>query len=303
LALLAPGSYAADIQQNTSNFDSGVQKTIQVLTDYYGQINDFEREIYTDSAFINPGQRVGQTDNKRPTGLVASFSDDDLKLRMGAVTIISNYSKGLIQLSDPTKAKTAEADLQSIGARFQAIATSFGAAAAANPWIAAASAIGGLALKHFVRLKQETALKELIKTGAPQISRLLFLLKSDTQNIQNTRFRAKSDTDLNMLIDYYDNHFCDQAHSSDQEIAARSVVLDRIKNSATRYAQVRKIDPAAQLEKMRQINQELLNWATATRDHPFDMETLRRDVDSFSVDADTLISAASEAKVGILGHK
>src|SRR5579883_2952472 len=133
----ATQSQAGNISQTITKFDSGVQQAIPAVKAFYLRVNDFQQDIYFDSLLFDTKMEMGLTKDKKDTALLNKFSDEEINSRILALSLVSNYSKALLQLADPSKAKTAETDLRSIGNRIADISRKLGLLASATPVVGA----------------------------------------------------------------------------------------------------------------------------------------------------------------------
>lgn len=153
----AAAASAGNISQTIAKYDSGVQQGLPAIKDFYLRANDFQRDVYFDELLLNPKKEMGLTEDSKDTPLLHKYSDREINARILALGLISNYSKALLQLSDPSKAKTAESDLRSFGNRIGEISRKLGVIAKLAPvvggYATAAGELAGLANKYWTRMK------------------------------------------------------------------------------------------------------------------------------------------------------
>lgn len=289
---------AGNIGQTVAKYDAGVQQAMPSIRDFYLRANDFQRDVYFDDLLLDSNREMGLTQDNKDTPLLHKYSDREINARILALGLISNYSKALLQLADPSKAKTAESDLRSVGNRIAEISRRLGTVASAapvvGPYALAAGGLAGLASKFWTRMKQETALRETIREGAPQVAKLLSLLEADAIVFSEGVYKNTAQRKLNKFMTYYNEHFVGQPHDgADSMSASRMEFLRRAQASAERYNSISALNPSSALVKMRKINQDLLDWATAPKRQPFDLNRLADDIDSYLDDVDTITNAAS----------
>ncbi|MGD9679899.1 MAG: hypothetical protein AB7W16_01835 [Candidatus Obscuribacterales bacterium] len=294
----AADARAGNISQTVAKYDSGVQQALPALKEFYMRANDFQRDVYFDDLLLDPKKEMGLTQDNKDTPLLHKYSDREINARILALGLISNYSKALLQLSDPSKAKTAESDLRSIGNRIGEISRRLGVIAKAAPLVGAyattAGEFAGLANKYWTRMKQEAALRETIREGAPRIANLLSLLEADASVFSEGIYKNAAQRKLNKYMSYYNEQFAQQPGDGAGSMTAnRMEFLRRAQASAERYNTVSELNPSAALARMRKVNQDLLDWATAPKKQPFDINQLADDIDSYLDDVDTITNAAS----------
>lgn len=294
----AADAIAGSITQTVGKYDAGVQQALPAIKDFYLRANDFQRDIYFDDLLFDPKKEMGTSDDNKDTALLHKYSEREINARILALGLISNYSKALLQLSDPSKAKTAESDLRSIGNRIGEISRKLGVIAKAAPIVGSyattAAELAGLFNKYRTRMKQEAALRETIRDGAPRIAKILSLLEADASNFSDGIYKNAAQRKLNKYMGYYRDHFVQRTgDSTDSMTANRMEFLRRAQASAERYNNVSELNPSAALIKMRKVNQDLLDWATAPKNQAFDINILADDIDSYLDDVDTVTNAAS----------
>lgn len=294
----AADAIAGSITQTVAKYDAGVQQALTAIKDFYLRANDFQRDIYFDDLLFDPKKEMGLSDDNKDTALLHKYSEREINARILALGLVSNYSKALLQLSDPSKAKTAESDLRSIGNRIGEISRKLGVIAKAAPVVGSyattAGELAGLFNKYRTRMKQEAALRETIREGAPRIAKILSLLEADASVFSEGIYKNAAQRKLNKYMGYYRDHFVQQtSDTTDSMTASRMEFLRRAQASAERYNNVSELNPSAALIKMRKINQDLLDWATAPKNQPFDINQLADDIDSYLDDVDTVTNAAS----------
>lgn len=292
---------AGTISQTVAKYDSGVQQAMPALKDFYLQANDFQRDIYFDDLVLDPQKEIGLTQDKKETPLLRKYSAREINARILALGLVSNYSKALLQLSDPSKAKTAESDLRSIGNRIGEISRKLGGIAKTAPllgvYATTAGELAGLAGKYWVRMKQESALRETIREGAPRIAKLLSLLEEDASVFTEGVYTNSAQRKLNKYMTYYNEHFAKPPGDGVNSMTAdRMEFLRRVQASAQRYNTASELNPVPSLAKMRKVNQDLLDWATAPKRQPFDMNQLADDIDSYLDDVDTITNAVTRVQ-------
>lgn len=294
----AADAMAGTISQTVAKYDVGVQQALPAIKDFYLGANDFQRDIYFDDLLFDPKKEMVLSDDNKDTALLHKYGEREINARILALGLISNYSKALLQLSDPSKAKTAESDLRSIGNRIGEISRKLGVIAKAAPVVGSyattAGELAGLFNKYRTRMKQEAALRETIREGAPRIAKILSLLEADASNFSDGIYKNAAQRKLNKYMGYYRDYFVQRTGDiTDSMTANRMEFLRRAQASAERYNNVSELNPSAALIKMRKVNQDLLDWATAPKNQPFDINQLADDIDSYLDDVDTVTNAAS----------
>lgn len=303
LSGVAPAT-AESIADLVTKYDSGIQKGLPVIKEFYIRANDFQRDMYFDELLFDTSKEMGLSKDGKDTALLHKYSDAEINSRILALSLISNYSSALLQLSDPKKAKTAESDLQSLGNKIADITKKLGAVAQAAPIISsyatAAGGLAGLVNKQLTKMKQEIALKKTIKEGAPQVEKLLELLEKDTLIFSEDIYKNAAQGNLNEFIRHYNKSFVQIQQDKPIEMLAanRLTFLQKTKSSAERYVSVSNLNPAATLTRIRKVNQDLLGWATSVKGQPFNMDQLSKDIDSYLDDIDTIMNAAALLRSG-----
>lgn len=296
-----PAAKASDFSQAVSRFDLGVQTSILSAKDFYLKANDMQRDAYFDELAIDPSKEMGLTENGKSTPMISKFSDQEINARILALNLIANYSKALLQLSDPSKAKTAESELRTTGKQIEDIGRKLGSIAQAAPVVGAIAApaaeLAGLANKLWTRVKQEAALKQTIREGAPRITKLIKLLEEDSYIFYEGVYKNSSQRSLGKFINYYNREMVLKASPEPEAVnASRLEFLRSVKISAERYALISDLNPKSSLTSMRKVHDDLLLWASAPKNSPFDIKLLSNDVNAFLDDLDTVTNAAQKLR-------
>lgn len=291
-----PAALADGISPLISKFDAGVQQASPTIKDFYFKANDFQRSIYFDELLFDGSKEMGLKQRNEDTPLLHKYSSEEVGARILAMGLISNYSKALVQLSDPSKAKTAESDLRSLGNRTGEICRKLGSLAKAFPVIGsyatAAGELGGLFNKHWTRMKQEDATRATIIDAAPRIDILIGLLERDAGTFSDGIYKNEAQRRLNNYIQFYNTNFTKDKMEEALFSADRIMFLQNAHLSAERYNHALASDPSPILNRMRTVNMELLKWAKSPKKTKFDFENLVSNIDAYLDDVDTFSNAA-----------
>ena len=294
----AANAGAGNFSVTVAKYDSGVQQALPAIKDFYLRANDFQRDVYFDELLLDPTKEMGLVQGNKDTALLHRYTEREINARILALGLISNYSKALLQLSDASKAKTAESDLRSIGNRIGEISRKLGVIAKSAPivggYATTAGELAGLANKYWTRMKQEVALRETIREGAPRVEKLLSLLEADALTFSEGLYKNAAQRKLNKYMSYYNEHFAQRPVDDVSSMSAtRMEFLRRAQVSAERYNTALELNPSLALAKMRKVNKDLLDWAIAPKKQPFDINQLADDIDSYLDDVDTITNAVS----------
>lgn len=297
---MSPGQ-AAQIGDIVADFDSGVQQTSTAVRKFYMDLNDFERKLYFDRLLFDGQQEMGFKQKGESTGLLRRFADDDIQARVLAIRTISNYSRGLVQLASPERAKRAEKNISTIGTtigrmnkELAALPTAASSTAVAK-YAGPIGAIAGVATKYWMGFQREKALRATIAEGAPQVEALFDLLEGDLKEVMEGVYKNGSQTNFEQYISYYNNHLVirDGALPVD---AARIGFLRSAEESADRYAHITSADPSGAIKKMRKVHRDLVAWAKQKNAKPESLDGFIDDLQSYLTEVDKVTDALSAIK-------
>lgn len=290
----APACYAVQIGDVVASFDSGVQQSSSAIRKFYVDLNDFERTLYFNKLLFSTKEML-LTKDGHDTALVAKFSDQDIQARVLALNVIGAYSRGLVKLASPGRAKTTEKSITNIAISIQRINNDFGALtggagnSAISQYAGPIGALAGLATKYWMGAQREKALRATILEGAPQIDSLLNALDKDLKQVMESTYKNGIVDDRGEFISYYNNHLAN-AQTID---ATKVVFLNAAKESADRYARITEANPAPMIKKMRKVHEDLVKWAQQKNAKPESIDGLLDDLDAYLNDVDKLTQAVS----------
>lgn len=289
---------AAPIGDVVGDFDAGVQQSASAVRKFYLDLNDFERNLYFDKLLFDGKQEMGLTQNGQNTAILQRFSDDEIQARVMAINTISTYSRGLVQLASPDRAKRTEQNMSTMGNTMGRINKEISALASSanNPAVAKyAGPIGvlaGLAAKYWMGFQREKALRATIQEGAPQIESLFDLLEADVNSVMKGAYKNGAQNNLGEYMAYYNNHLVGSENAVNVD-ATRISYLRSAQASAERYAHIAAADPLPMIEKMRKVHQDLLKWAQQKNAKPESIDGLLDDLDSYLSEVGKVTDALS----------
>jgi hypothetical protein len=290
--------WAVQIGDIVADFDSGVQQSSTAVRKFYMDLNDFERKLYFDKLLFDRKQGMGFKQHGESTGMLRRFDDDDIQARVLAINTISSYSRGLVQLASPERAKRTEKSITSIGTTIGRINSELSALPSAATSIAVSKyagpigALAGLAAKYWMGFQRDKALKATISEGAPQVEQLFDLLEGDLKEVMDGTYKNGSQTNLQEYISYYNNNLAG-AENDPQIDATRICFLRSAQESADRYAHIDSANPSALVKKMRKVHRDLVAWAQQKNAKPENIDGLLDDLQSYLTEVDKVTDALS----------
>jgi hypothetical protein len=185
LALTAASCASAGWIGPIDDFKTNVDKTVGVVSDYYRALNDYERHLYLETAFVDPSLEIVAVDTTgAPTPLAGRvFSADAIRARTDALALIGVYVRRLADLAGSKAPAAFAANADALGEELSSLAATFSTLAAtdvrAKPYVQPVSTLVGVVGQVFLEGKRELALQKAVSDGAPAVDQILRTIETD----------------------------------------------------------------------------------------------------------------------------
>jgi hypothetical protein len=185
LAVGASGCASAGWPVPIEDFKTTVDKAAGVVSDYYGALNDYERHLYLETAFVDPSLEIVAVDaTGAPTPLAGRvFSADAIRARTDALALVGVYARRLADLAGSKAPATFATSADALGKELSSLAATFSTLAAtdarARPYVQPVSTLVGVVGQVFLESKRELALQKAVSDGAPAVDQILRTIETD----------------------------------------------------------------------------------------------------------------------------
>lgn len=253
--------------QPTAAFQDSVNLTAAAVGSYFTGLNQFERSIYLDERLYDPALEVLASDAEgEPTPLLFSvFDAESIKARMDALSLIGVYARRLNELatSDAPRqfaagAKTLGENLFGLQKTFEKLGKSEAGKASidqsAKEYSGPIGTIVGVIGEMYMETEKEKAIKLAVAQGAPQVRRVLSLLRQD---LEETIDPLQATGLQQMLADrmrYYNER-------RGEDLERRRKMLAEIESTADRYEAAVTANPADLIRSMADAHEALVKFA------------------------------------------
>jgi hypothetical protein len=289
-SLTATGCATAGWSGPIDAFKVNVDKTVGVVTDYYGALNDYERHIYLETAFVDPSLEIVAVDTSgAPTPLTGRvFSADAIRARTDALALVGVYARRLADLagskapaSFATNANALGKDLSSLAATFSKLSESD---VRAKPYIEPIGTLVSVIGQLFLESTRELALQKAVSDGAPAVDRILRTIEEDlTAAVDPLRKSGEKQLLAQLVHDYNLNR---QTWS---EARRRKQITD-IEKAAQGYSAALLVNPADVVSGLRDAHMALVAYAKS-RKVPSDLATVASAMEIFAQRVDRAAQA------------
>jgi hypothetical protein len=251
-------------------FKTNVDKTVGVVTDYYGALNDYERHIYLETAFVDPSLEIVAVDaSGAPTPLTGRvFSADAIRARTDALALVGVYARRLGDLagSKPPAAFATNAD--ALGKDLSSLAATFSKLAEldvrAKPYLEPITTLVGVIGQMFLESSRERALQKAIADGAPAVDQILRIIDEDLKAAVDPLRKSGEKQLLAQLVHDYNVN-----RQTWPEARRRKQITD-IDKAAQGYSAALLLNPADAVTGLRDAHTALVAYARS-RKSPSDL--------------------------------
>lgn len=279
LLLVLVGCGNSEYHKQIALFQAGVTLTSESVGSYYEELNQFERELYLQSALLHPDRRVlaeepvpGSTDPnavKKTPLLDGPFSEESIKARMDAIALLGVYGKRLAELAGTdaparfgTTVDTLGKNLTELSGTFNKLSGAGDATAASyiNPIAAIVRVIG----EELLAAKRDKALARAIQQNKPNVDQVLNQLEKDLDEvIVPLRLTGHHQT-VQSWATFYNN--LDRDHTP---LAQRQALIERIGSAAQQYQLFKTMNPSDAIRTLRAAHDSMANYAANPQKQTF----------------------------------
>lgn len=262
-------------------FKTNADKTVGIVTDYYGALNDYERHIYLETAFADPSLEIVAVDASGvPTPLSGRvFSADAIRARTDALALVSVYARRLADLAGSkapvafaTNADALGKDLSSLAATFSKLSESD---VRAKPYIQPITALVSVIGQVFLESRRELALQKAVSDGAPAVDQILRTIEEDlTAAVGPLRKSGEKQLLAQLVHDYNVNR------QTWTEARRRKQITD-IEKAAQGYSAALLVNPADAVNGLRDAHTALVAYAKS-RKSPSDLAAVAGAMEIFA---------------------
>jgi hypothetical protein len=270
IALTAAACASAGWSGPIDDFKTNVDKSVGVVSDYYGALNDYERHIYLETAFVDPSLEIVAVDtNGAPTPLAGRvFSAEAIRARTDALALVGVYARRLADLAGSrapaafaTNAEALGKDLSSLAATFSTLSESD---VRAKPYIPPITTLVGVIGQVFLESSRERALQKAVSDGAPAVDQILRIIEEDlTAAVDPLRRSGEKQLLAQLVHDYNLNR------QTWAEARRRRQITD-IEKAAQAYSAALLFNPADVVSGLRDAHTALVAYAKS-RKSPSDL--------------------------------
>jgi hypothetical protein len=179
------GCAAAEWSRPIEDFKTNVDKAATVVGAYYTSLNDYERHIYLETAFVDPALEILAVDaagaSTPLTGQV--FTAEAIRARTDALALVGVYARRLVDLSGSKAPGELSTGADALGKTLSRLATTFSTLAErdvrAKPYVQPVTALVGVIGQIYLDVRQERALQTAVAEGAPAVDQILRAIEDD----------------------------------------------------------------------------------------------------------------------------
>jgi hypothetical protein len=286
------------LKERIADFQESVGLVSSSVGTYFAEMNQFERELYLQDVLLHPTMKVSShgtnaTQTKpATTGLFGPFSEDSIRARMDAISLLGRYGKRLAELAGSDAPERFNSAAQELGANLFSLQNTFRSLANAGDPTAHnfASPIGsivGAIGKMILEEKRDKKLKIAINQAAPAVRTVLNLIESDLNTVVVPQRLSGNALALQRLVVFY-NCAVDPASMAANmcpapppklSLGERRDLLSKISDATQRYQLFKTSNPAEAISAMREAHEALVEYAENR--NPQNLAALVAALDSF----------------------
>ena len=270
IALTAAACASAGWSGPIDDFKSNVDKTAGVVSDYYGALNDYERHIYLETAFVDPSLEIVAVEtNGAPTPLVGRvFSAEAIRARTDALALVGVYARRLADLAGSKAAAAFATNAEALGKDLSSLAATFSTLSEsdvrAKPYIQPITTLVGVIGQVFLESRRELALQRAVTDGAPAVDQILRIIEEDLTAAVDPLHRSGEKQLLAQLVHDYNLN-----RKTWTEARRRKQITD-IEKAAQAYSAALLFNPADVVSGLRDAHAPLVAYA-GSRKSPSDL--------------------------------
>jgi hypothetical protein len=306
--LASTGCDNTEFKQRIGDFQQSVGLASSSIGTYFTEMNQFERDLYLQDVYLHPNKTVRPrwtTDPKNgevKPGLFGPFSEDSIKARMDAITLLGLYGQRLAELAGTDAPERFNSAAQALGTNLFNLETTFRSLAdagdpSARNFITPISAIVGSIGRMILQSKRDEKLRIAITYAAPAVRTVIDQLESDLNDVVVPDRLIGNSKALQQLVVFY-NCAVDPASMGkgmcpvpppNLDMEQRRAFLDKISDAARRYELFKANNPAQVVTKLRDAHEALVKYAQDRS--PQNLSALIATLDSFRSSAQQVADA------------
>lgn len=198
-----------------TEFAQTTEQGVEVISDYYTQLNDYELELYLEERALNPKLEVLKTDAKgnRTPLFGPQFDPKGIQARVRLLKQLENYCTQLASLSSGREEKAFKTQMAALSAnltqvkdRLDSLSGQGGGDQDLKKYVNPIGTIVGIIGQALVERKREKAIRKVILENAASIDSVLDFLQKDIETFVDPTRIAGEQIRLLLWVEYYNDN-------------------------------------------------------------------------------------------------
>lgn len=259
-AFIISGCTSIDFKQPITSYNESMAVSGAILATYYSELNNQARDSYLIQAKYNQGKSLWEVEGGAKTAMVAFIPPEAIKVRLTAISLISQYGSKLALLAGSDAPGRVSTGIVQIGATYNQLAERFRTApdipqgAPSKDYATPIATIASVVGSEYLDSKRDALLMQAIQDGYPAVDKVLSLLEKDLPTI-HVWATGKADDQMTDAMEYYN------ANKEKMSFEQRSLVLSEINGYARGFQSLVINQPQDVVSAMRDANKALLDYA------------------------------------------
>jgi hypothetical protein len=290
----AVGCAHKNFQQPIANFQQNIEKSAVIISQYYNELNAYERNLYLQERLYNPDLSIYlKNKNNRPTPLAGTvFSVEGVQARLDSLDLLAAYALRLSALAGSEAPAKAEEASQALGQNLNQLSQTFKKLnkkgdPTAKDYLTPVSSLVGLVGRMYLEAKQEKALTKFVKQGEPSVSGILNNLEKDMGSIVKQARQTGESMMLAERVNYYN------LNKSQMTFEERRLLISEINLAAQGRQLALAVDPAKVVQDIRNAHNALVAYAESDK-QPKDLSQLAAAMELFANRVDQAAQALKQ---------
>jgi hypothetical protein len=301
------------LKERISDFQESVGLVSTSVGSYFAEMNQFERELYLQDVYLHPTRKVSSRGTKatatKPatSGLFGPFSDDSIRARMDAISLLGRYGKRLAELAGSNAPERFNSAAQELGTNLYGLQSTFnnlanGGDPTAHNFTGPIGAIIGAVGKMILEEKRDKKLRIAINEAAPAVRKVINLIENDLNTVVVPQRLSGNSIALSRLVIFYNCAVASGTMPAGQcpnpppvlTLDQRRDFLNRIGEATRRYELFKTSNPAEAISTMRDAHEALVKYAENRS--PQNLAALIAALDSFRGSAQQVADAVVQIR-------
>ncbi|MGQ3231139.1 MAG: hypothetical protein ACT6R2_19865, partial [Blastomonas fulva] len=194
---------------------------------YFIEMNDFEREVYLETALHNPQIKIGVVNEQgQTTGLTPIFKPESIKARVDALSLLSAYGGRLAALAGSDSPTRFNAGSVVLGENLATLAQTFNTLqdrgdSSAGQYTGPISTIIGIFGEMVLEAQRDRAISRAVNEGAPAVEAILGQLEKDLAQVISPLQETGTLQSLQGAVEYYNENRITMSFNERQLMLAR----------------------------------------------------------------------------------